>query len=186
MVPLTSLLVPIVVAAVVVFVASAILHMVLPFHRQDMRKVPNEDEFLAAVRRLNIPPGDYATPHASSPADMKNPQFIEKTSQGPIVLMTVAAGRAPGMAKNLTMWFIFCLVVSLFGAYIAGRALPAGANYLEVFRFAGATTFAAYALGEIPASIWYQRSWGTTMRNVIDGLVYGLLTGGVFGWLWPR
>jgi hypothetical protein len=186
MVPVTSLLVPIAVAAVIVFVASAILHMVLPFHRKDMRKVPNEDEFLGAVRRLNIPPGDYATPHASSPAEMKNPQLIEKMKQGPIVFMTVAPGRGPGMASNLTMWFIFCLVVSVFGAYIAGRALPSGANYLEVFRFAGATTFAGYALGEVPSSIWYQKSWGTTLRNVIDGLIYGLLTGGVFGWLWPR
>jgi hypothetical protein len=186
MVPVTSLLVPIVVAAIVVFFASAIIHMVLPFHRSDMRKVPNEDEFLAAVRRLNIPPGDYGTPYASAPAEMKNPQFLEKMNQGPIVFMTVAPGRTPGMAPNLAMWFVFCLVVSVFAAYIAGRALPAGANYLEAFRFAGATTFASYALGEVPASIWYQKSWGTTLRNVIDGLVYGLLTGGVFGWLWPR
>lgn len=186
MVPITSLLVPIVVAAIVVFVASAILHMVLPFHRSDMRKVPNEDEFLAAVRKLNIPPGDYGSPNPGSPAGMKDPKFLEKMRQGPVVFMTVAPGREPGMASNLTMWFIFCLVVSLFGAYIAGRALAPGAVYLEVFRFAGATTFAAYALGEIPASIWYQKSWATTIKNVIDGLIYGLLTAGVFGWLWPR
>jgi hypothetical protein len=28
--------------------------------------------------------------------------------------------------------------------------------------------------------------WGTTIKEVIDGLVYGLLTAGTFGWLWPR
>jgi hypothetical protein len=186
MVPVTSLLIPIVVAAIIVFLTSAILHMVLPFHRKDFRKVPNEDAFIATFRKLDVPPGDYCVPNASSPAEMKNPQFVEKMNQGPIVIMTVAPGRGPGMASNLSMWFVFCLVVSVFGAYIAGRALSAGANYLEVFRFAGATTFAAYALGEVPASIWYQKNWGTTIRNVIDGLIYGLLTGGVFGWLWPR
>jgi hypothetical protein len=34
-------------------------------------------------------------------------------------------------------------------------------------------------------SIWYHRSWGTTLRYTVDGLVYALLTAGIFGWLWP-
>jgi hypothetical protein len=186
MVPLMSLWIPILAASVIVFIASFILHMVLPFHRADLRKVPKEDEFLEAVRRLNIPPGDYGVPHASSPAAMKDPQFVNKLRTGPIVFMTVTLGRAPSMTRSLIMWFVFCVVVSVVAAYITGRALPRGAEYLEVFRFAGCTTFAAHALGQFPASIWYQRNWGTTMRHAIDGLIYGLLAGGTFGWLWPR
>ena len=43
MVPVTSLWLPVLVSAVIVFVASSILHMVLPFHRKDYRAVPSED-----------------------------------------------------------------------------------------------------------------------------------------------
>jgi hypothetical protein len=186
MVSLTSLWIPILAASVIVFIASAILHMVLPLHRGDMKKVPKEDEFLDAMRRLAIPPGDYGVPHAGSPAAMRDPQFIDKLAKGPVVFMTVTPGRSVGMASNLAMWFAFCVVVTLFGGYIAGRALPTGSDYREVFRFAGCATFMGYSLGHVPASIWYQKDWGTTLRNVADGLLYGLLTGGTFGWLWPR
>ena len=36
------------------------------------------------------------------------------------------------------MWFLYTIVMSVFAAYIAGRALPPGTAYLQVFRFAGA------------------------------------------------
>ena len=75
--------------------------------------------------------------------------------------------------------------MNLFAAYIASRAVQPGTDYLQVFRFVGTTAFMGYALGTLPESIWYRRSWGRTMKTVFDGLVYALLTAGVFGWLWP-
>jgi hypothetical protein len=150
-----------------------------------MRKLPKEDEVLEALRRINLPPGDYAAPHPGSAAGMKQPEFIEKRKKGPIVLMTVAPGRPPSMAVNLVQWFLYSILVSLFGAYIAGRALAPGADYLTVFRFVGTTAFMGYSLGLLQHSIWYMRNWGTTLKSVFDGLVYALLTAGVFGWLWP-
>lgn len=185
MVPLTSLVIPILVSAVIVFVASSIMHMVLPYHKGDMRKLPKEDEVLEALRRFNLPPGDYGAPHPGSAAGMKQPEFIEKRKKGPIVLMTVAPGRPPSMAANLVQWFLYSILVSLFAAYIAGRALAPGADYLTVFRFVGTTAFMGYSLGLLQHSIWYMRNWGTTLKSVFDGLVYALLTAGVFGWLWP-
>jgi hypothetical protein len=131
MVPLMSLWIPIVASAAIVFFASFILHMVLPFHRADMRKVPKEDEFLEAMRRLNIPPGDYGVPHASSPAAMRDSQFVEKLRTGPIVFMTVTPGRVPSMTGSLIMWFVFCLVVSVVAAYITG---PCAATRCRVSR----------------------------------------------------
>jgi hypothetical protein len=169
-----------------VFVASSIVHMVLQYHRSDLRKLPNEAEVLDALRRLNIPPGDYAAPHPGSPAGMKAPEFVEKMTRGPIVLMTVAPGSPPSMGTKLLLWFLYSLVVSVFAAYIAGRALGPGAHYLAVFRFVGASAFMGYALALIQHSIWYRRNWCTTLKSMGDGLVYGLLTAGTFGWLWPR
>ena len=57
-------------------------------------------------------------------------------------------------------------------------------QYLAVFRVAGTTAFIAYAAGFWQQSIWYNRPWSTTLKLTFDGLIYGLLTGGAFGWLW--
>jgi hypothetical protein len=186
MVSVISLTVPILVSAVIVFVASSIIHMVLPYHRNDLRRLPNEDAVLDALRRFSIPPGDYAAPHAGSPEGMKKPEFVEKMKKGPVVLMTVAPAGPPSMGTSLLLWFFYSVVVSIFAAYIAGRALAPGAHYLEVFRFAGCSAFMAYSLALPQNSIWFKRNWGMTLKTMFDGLVYGLLTAGTFGWLWPR
>jgi hypothetical protein len=90
------------------------------------------------------------------------------------------------MGRNLALWFLYCIVVSVLAAYIAGRALPPGTPYLEVFRFAGATAFIGYSIALWQMSIWYHRAWSTTIKATVDGFIYGLLTAGAFGWLWPR
>jgi hypothetical protein len=185
MVSVTELWLPILLSAVFVFIASSVIHMVLGYHKGDYRKVPDESGVADALRRFNIPPGDYCLPRADSMADMKNPAFVEKINKGPVLLMTVLPNGQWAMGAQLTQWFLFSALVSVFAAYIAGRAVAPGGSYLEVFRFAGCTAFAGYALGAIPASIWYKKNWGTTLKSTFDGLVYGLLTGGTFGWLWP-
>jgi hypothetical protein len=186
MVPLMSLWLPILLSAVIVFVASSIIHMVLPFHRSDYSKVPSEDEVMDALRKFGIPPGDYVMPCPGSPKAMKDPVFLEKFKRGPVAFITVMPGGAPSMGKNLAQWFVYCVVVGIFAAYIAGRALGPGSHYLDVFRFAGCTAFTGYALALCQNSIWYKRAWSTTLKSTFDGLLYGLLTAGTFGWLWPR
>lgn len=186
MVPLGSLWLPIVISAVFVFLASFVVHMVLTYHRTDLRRVPREDEVHAALRGFSIPPGDYGLPHAGSPAAMKDPAFVEKMTKGPIVFMTVSPGSPPAMGQSLALWFLFSIVVSLFAGYITSRALAPGAHYLEVFRFTGTTAFMGYSLALAQHSIWYKRSWGTTFKSMFDGFIYALLTAGTFGWLWPQ
>jgi hypothetical protein len=185
MVPLTSLWLPVLVSAIFVFVLSSVIHMVLTYHRSDMRKLANEDEALDSLRRVNIPPGDYILPCAGSPEVMRSQEFIAKMNKGPIVIMTVIPGGQINMGKNLALWFVYSLVVSLFAGYIASRAVGPGADYLDVFRFVGTTAFMGYSLGLVQFSIWYHRNWMTTCKSVFDGLVYALFTAGAFGWLWP-
>jgi hypothetical protein len=185
MVPITELWLPILLSAVAVFVLSSLIHMVLGYHKNDFRSVPNEDRVADALRPFNLPPGDYCLPRAQSMKDLKNPAFVEKIKKGPVALITVLPNGNPGMGAQLAQWFLFSVLVSIVAAYIAGRALPAGAEYLDVHRFAGTTAFACYSMAYIPASIWYKKNWGTTLRNMLDGLIYGLFTGGMFGWLWP-
>jgi len=141
---------------------------------------------MAALRKFNIPPGDYLVPCGGTPDAMKSPDFIEKMNKGPMMMATVMPNGIPPMGPIFAMWFAYCAVISVFGGYVAGRALGPGAPYLDVFRFAGTVAFAGYGLALWQNSIWYRRSWATTMRSNIDGLVYGMLTGGTFGWLWPK
>lgn len=185
MVSVISLWIPILLSAVIVFVASSIIHMVLRYHRTDFGKIPNEDEVMDALRKFDIPPGDYVIPCAGSSKEMGSPEFIEKTTKGPVAFMTVIQSGPPAMGKSLMLWFIYCIVVGITAAYITGRALGPEAHYLAVFRFAGFTAFVGYALALWQNTIWYKRSWITTLKSTIDGLVYALLTAGTFGWLWP-
>ena len=178
MVALTSLLLPILVSAVVVFFLSWLIHMVFKYHTSDFPKLPNEDGVMEALRKFEIPPGDYMMPCGSGPQSMKDPAWLEKFKKGPVIVMTVMPAGQMAMGKSLVQWFIYCLIVSVFAGYIAGHALPAGTDYLQVFRFAGCTAFVAYALAQCQDSIWYKRKWSTTFKNIFDGLIYGLFTGG--------
>jgi hypothetical protein len=186
MVSVPSLWLPILLSAVAVFVASSLIHMVLGYHAADYKKLPAEDDVMAALRKFDIQPGDYMIPCPSGPKAMKDPAFLEKLKAGPRVMMTVMPGGEINMGPQFIQWFLYSIVIGITAAYIAGRALGPGTPYLQVFRFAGATAFFGYSLALWPTSIWYKKPWGTTFRSTIDGLIYGLLTGGFFGWLWPR
>jgi hypothetical protein len=185
MVYLTALWLPILISAVIVFIASSILHMLLTYHRSDYKKLPNEENLLEAMRKEGVSPGNYSFPCPASPKDMSSPEMIEKYKKGPVGIVHVLPSGPPVMAKHLTLWFIYCLVVGVFVAYLAGRTLGAGTDYLAVFRVSGTAAFLGYGIGNAVDSIWMGQSWSTSIKHVFDGLVYALLTAGVFGWLWP-
>jgi hypothetical protein len=185
MVGLTALWLPIVVSAVVVFIASSIIHMFLPYHKKTYGKLPDEDGLLEAMRAAGVGPGQYAFPRAADHKDMASPEMIARYEAGPVGMMTVMPSGAPKMGKQLVLWFVYTLVIGVFVAYLTGRTLGAGAEYLAVHRVAGCSAFLAYAFAHASNSIWKGLPWSATAKDFFDGLVYGLLTGGVFGWLWP-
>jgi len=157
----------------------------LPYHKSDFSKLPEEDKVMDDLRKYNIAPGEYHMPRAESSKDMSTPEYIEKTKKGPVAMMTVMESGPPKLGSTLVLWFLYSIVVGIFAAYIGGRALGPGADYLDVFRFTGATAFFAYTVGLWQDSIWYKRKWSTTVKNTVDGFIYALLTAGTFGWLWP-
>ena len=186
MVSLGSLWLPILLSAVLVFLVSAIIHMVLKYHNKDYTKLPNEDAVRAAIRAGNPPPAQYIVPYCSDMKDMEKPEMKQKYVEGPVVVMNLMRPGLPKMSNYLIQWFVFIVVISFFIAYIAAHTIPSGARYLAVFRVVGAIGFLAYGAGQIPDSIWMGKPWKVTWKNVLDGLVYGLVTAGTFGWLWPR
>ena len=183
---LNALWLPIVLSAVLVFVASSIIHMALPWHKSDYPKLPNEDRVMDALRPLAIPPGDYMLPRPSSTQEMRSPEFAEKVKRGPVMVLTVMPNAMAPMSRNLALWFLYSLVVGLFAAVVASRALPAGAPFARVLKFVAVVAFVGYALALWQMSIWYRRAWSTTVKATVDGVIYALLTGAAFGWLWPR
>jgi len=182
---LLSLWLPILLSAAIVFVISSAIHMLLPWHRSDYPKMPNEDRVRDALRPFAIPPGDYMVPRPETRAEWSSPAYDEKMKQGPNLVITVLPNGPFAMGKTMGQWFLYAVVVGVFAAYVAGRALPPGSAYLRVFRFVGVTAFVGYSLALWQMSIWYRRSMLTTFKSTVDGLIYALLTAGTFGWLWP-
>ncbi len=176
---------PTLAATIIVFIASFITHMVLPHHRTDFDGIGEEDRFLAELRTFDLTRGQYVFPFASSPVDLKDPEYQTKVKQGPTGILLMGPNEVGPTTRQLVMHFLHLLVISAIVACIAGATLAGGAEYIKVFQVAGGAAFLGYA-GAIPGnSIWFHFSWPMSLKTVLDALVYAGLTGGTFGWLWP-
>jgi hypothetical protein len=170
---------------VFVFIASSVVHMATPMHKGDHKKLPNEDAVLDAMRKAGVQPGGYMFPHAGSMKECNSPEMLGKFQRGPVGwLIAIPNGPMP-IGKSLVQWFVYSLVIALFAGYVGTLALTRGAGYDQVFRLTGTVAILGYAFSNVCDSIWKGVSWGTTAKYVFDGLIYGLLTAGTFGWLWP-
>lgn len=184
MVSLLSLWLPVLVATIIVYLAGFIMNMVLPHHRGDFTPITDEDGFSNTIRSQELAPGQYHFPFAETPEQMKDPAWIEKLNNGPVGLLLIV-GNGNRMPRQLALQLAHMLAITIFAAYIGSATLPAGVEYLKVFQVVGATAFLGYAGALFPYSIWHGFSCTHTWKTAFDGLVYGLLTAGVFGWLWP-
>jgi hypothetical protein len=186
MTPLMSLWLPIVVAAVAVFVVSALAHMVLTYHRSDYRQLPKETDTLAALRLAGLSPGLYQFPWCPSPKEGGTPEMQAKFQQGPVGMLTVMPPGPMAMGKYLGLWFGYTLVVSVVIAYIAGLSLAPGTDAMMVARVTGSIAVLIYVVANIVDSIWKGFPWGMTVKNMVDGVLYAAVTAAVFAWLWPH
>lgn len=185
MTPFLSLLLPIVVSAVAVFVLSMIIHMT-PWHRSDYIRLPDEDGVMGALRPFNIPPNDYMMPHPGSGEYMKSPEYDAKCNAGPVMVVTVIPSGPWPMGKIMGTWLLFVVAVSAIVGCVVGTIVPPGGDGHAVFHHAAVLTFLTYAMGAVPLSIWYHRKWSTTLRGAVDALLYALATGWIFSMMWPK
>ncbi len=175
-----SLWMPILVSAAVVWIASALVWMVLPWHKTDWTAPADEDGLRQALKGAT--PGLYMLPYCVDPKALNDEAMKKKFIDGPLAYITVIPNGLPKMGPKLGMTFLFYLLVGIIAAYFVSRTVGAG-DYLEVFRIAGTTAFVAYGIAYFQESIWFGRPWSLTAKSLLDALIYGLLTGGVFGWL---
>jgi hypothetical protein len=186
MVPMSALWLSVLISAVIVFIASSILHMVLAFHKNDCRQLPQEERVLETLRAAGVTPGRmYMFPYCSH-KEMRSPESVEKFKRGPVGMMTVIPSGTPAMGKFLTLWFLYSLLVGALVACLTAHTMSPGAQFLEVFRVAAVAAFLGYAVGNIPDSIWKGQPWSVTLKHMFDGVIYALLTAATFGFLWPK
>lgn len=184
MVPLTALWLPILVSGVAIFIVTNILWMVLKFwHFADYKRFPDDKVFVDATRPLQA--GMYVFPWM----DMKTmtPEQREERHKGPSGLLYLRNPSPFSMGTMLLSWFLYCLFSAFCGAYLASETLPPGAPFLRVLQIAGATVTIFWAFGSnVSDSIWYGKPWASSIKHVVDGVIYGLIAGAVFAWLWPK
>jgi hypothetical protein len=174
------------VSAALVWIASAIVWMALPHHKSDFAKLPSEDGVADALRKLSLTPGQYRLPNMPDMRNMKDPAVVKRFESGPVAMFRVRPNGMPTMGPNLAAYFAYCVLVSFVTAYVARHTLTSGAARADVFRLTGTIAIASYTLALIPESIWMWRPWNATWKSVCDSIVYGILTGAVFAFLWPH
>ena len=181
-----ALWLPILLSTILVFVMSAVLHMVLKYHQTDYAGLPDEEKARAALS--GVAPGDYMLPHAESFAELAKPEMLEKFEKGPVAIVTVRPAGSPSAAMNKSLigWFVFVLCASAVVAYVTSRTIAPGTAYLQIFRVAGVTAFLIFAGAAPIESIWKGRKWSSTFKEMFDGFLYSLLTAGAFAGFWPE
>lgn len=186
MIAWSSLLLPALLAAVLVFIASSLIHMVLKWHNSDYKKLPNEDEVRAAIRRGSPAPGEYIIPHALDGKECGTPEMKKKFEEGPIGTLFVRPNGMMKLGPFLGSWFVYTFIVALLAGYVARETCPIGTEYLKVFQIVGASAWLAFAWQAPSNAIWKGVPWTSTLRTMFDGLIYACLTAGSFAWLWPH
>ena len=170
---------PILVASAFTFVAGAVIWMLMPWHKTDYRKTSDEAAVRAALKGSS--PGLYNVPHARTNADYQSDDMKQKMKDGPNVFITVIPAGVPSMGPKLAANYLYNLLVAALCAYML--TMTDAESYLDVYRVTCTTAWIAYGVAYIQETVWFGRPWTVTAKNLFDALIYGLVTGGVFGWL---
>jgi hypothetical protein len=181
---LLALWMPILVSAVGIFFASFVSWVIIGHHNPDWAVLPDEDENVKRLGELHLPPGRYLFPCARTKEDMEDETKKALIASGPWGTINVWSG-APHMEKNMGLTFVFYLVTAVFVGYLGTLALKPGAGFSKVFRVTGTAAILAHCFAFMPNNIWFGTPKRAILMDVLDGVVYGLITGAVFGALWP-
>lgn len=185
MVELSELWLPILLSAVAVFFLSFLMWMVSPHHRSDWKPLPDEEGVMRVLRDMAAKGGQYSFPYCSDPSQLKDPVWMERYNRGPKGFLVLKAEGTENMGKNMAVSFVFNGITALLVAYVAALGLERGESGAFVFRFVWTVAFLANSFGLVWGSIWFGRTWTSTLKEMADGLVYGAATAALFMLFWP-
>jgi len=181
---LSSLWLPILVSAVLVFVVSAASHMLVPYRQREWSAAPDQEALQRAFRGAR--PGLYVFPSPVEARERGKPEAMKRWAEGPSAWLALLPPGPLSMGRNLALSFLVNLGVSFMAAYLTAHALGPAPHYLAVFRIVGTVGVLAYLVGPVYEAIWFWRPWQSVLMGAVDALAYGLVMAGTFGWLWPR
>ena len=182
----SALILPILLSAGLVWIASALIWTALPWHKNDHAPLPDEAGTLDNLAAQDLPAGQYMFPYAKTPESMKEERVSKAFNEGAAGFITVLPRGIPNMGKNMALSLLFNLLIACAVAYLASVTLAPGADYMAVFRVTAVAAWLAYGTGTVYDAIWFGRPWSGIFKGFGDALIYALLTGGAFGWLWPE
>lgn len=125
-------------------------------------------------------------PYFGEMKEMQSPEAQQKYAEDPVAMLYLKKSGTPNLGSALLAWFLFSVVISFAVAYLTSRTVPPGAHYLQVFRVAGTVACLAFVGNAAQAAIWMGKPWRSAAKEILDGFIYGPVTAGAFGWLWPR
>lgn len=184
-VSLVSLWLPILLAGVLCWFASALIHMLIKHHNSDYAELSNEQEVVDALRAGSPRPALYTLPYCVDMKEMGSESVQKKFNDGPVAMISVLPSGLPPMGKLLAQQLVFFLVGSVLIALLTALSLTSDTAYMSVFKLVFLASFLTYGWAQIPQSIWMGQPWSNCIRYLIDAVIYACVSAGVFAWLWP-
>ncbi|MEL7312094.1 MAG: hypothetical protein AAFN07_11320 [Pseudomonadota bacterium] len=181
----TQLLIPAALSALLAWIASTLVHLVIKYHNSDYKALKNEGAVADAIGAESPAKGIYTIPYCVDMKEMGSEEMQAKFAKGPVAFVTVFDNGMPKMGKLILQQIVYFFIGAFLIGYCASLAMQPGEDYLVVFRAVSAIAFLAYGWAVIPFSIWYGHLWSTCAKYLVDALIYALLTAGVYAWLWP-
>ncbi len=164
---------PILVAGIAVHIACTIAWTVLPHHKTEWIRLPLgplDDAMPAAGAEIGK---QYVLTETGT--DINSP---DAKCLGTLILRE----RSPSMGENIAMTICYFLFMSTIIGYLCSVTMTVETPKLDIFRFTATSALMAYSFGGLSHVIWFRRR---ILLDMIDGLVYSLITGVVFATLWP-
>lgn len=186
MIHAAALWLPALVATVAVFMASAVVWMAMPHHKKDFAGAEDEDGLMDAVRKcVSVAPGMYYFPFAKWGQENAD-AYKDKVRAGPVGILRVRDPKsALDMRSALIKAFLQYAAINAVIALLAAGVVGTEAHFAEVFHVTGLAAFLAYGFVGVQESIWFGLPGKVAVKHAVDGLVYAVITGAVFGWLRP-
>lgn len=180
---LQHLWLPIVVCGVAVFMCSFLVWAILPHHRDDWAALPDAEGFRDDLKSRGIAPGTYIFPKMGH-KDCNTPEGKANFERAPAGVITVFSKSS--MPKNMFCTFMVFLVASALIGYVSWVSLKGTPHsFGSHFQVVGTIGILTYSFSFLPNMIWFQAGKRAMVNGILDGLLYGLVTGAIFSWLWP-
>jgi hypothetical protein len=176
----------ILVAGLLCWVASALIHMLIKYHNADYKELANEEAVSSVLADKSPTPALYTLPYCTDMKVMGEESMHKKFSDGPVAMITIMPNGMPPMGKLLSQQILFFIFGSFLIGYLASISIAGNADFMMVFRQVFIASFLTYGWAQIPYSIWMGQPWSNCVRYLLDALIYAAVTAGTFSILWPN